>query len=370
MRSEAELRASPLHFRLAAENRLNAWRAWNGMTYPETLAGLAEETGAAADGAALCDLGPLARVTVTGPEAAAALARLCTRDVAALAVGALAETLWLDDAGAVRGLGRVARVAEEVFLLSSEVDDLPWIDAALFGFEASWEDRGGSLTEIGISGPAAPLLLGRLDAQPLSTLEPGTLREGEIRGLAVTALRAGQGSGFGLLCEAEDAPVLWDWLLALRGEMLLAPIGFAARELQRIEAGEPAPGRDFVPAQLCEDAAMAVPPAALGLAHLVDLERGHFNGRRALAAAPAPPRRLCRVLIEEPGDAAYAPVRAGGREIGQTMSAVWSPRANAGLALAWLPEKALLAGETLKVELRREEGLRRTVVEAALRVLL
>src|SRR3546814_4067940 len=60
------------------------------------------------------------------------------------------------------------------------------------------------------------------------------------------------------------------------------PIGFAALDLARIEAGFVVCGTDFKSAQAAVRPTRGRTPFELGAGRLVDFDKGHFNGRRAL----------------------------------------------------------------------------------------
>lgn len=359
--AETEIRATPLHTRLAAANRANQWCEWNGFTYPMRTMGLAAELHAARDTAALADVSPRARYRVTGKDAATYLARLLTRDAAAMPLGAVAETLWCADNGLVRGLGTVARVGEREFLLVGETPDGPWLDAGAFGFEVEIEDATLVTAALTLIGPQAAGALEFAGLEAAAAVNRGATASLTGRGIAMKVLRAASGDRFDLLAGNDDAAALWDLLDRALVGMDGGPIGFEALDVIRIEAGLPAPHRDFVPAQFAETDASAVTPFALGLKAWVDLDRGHFNGRRALKApgALAGRRELKRLLIDGQGDAAYAPVLLGPREAGHTVTAHWSPRANATAALAWLDPGAQGAKERLSVLQTTRDGMRR-----------
>lgn len=180
------------------------------------------------------------------------------------------------------------------------------------------------------------------------------------RGIAMTVLRAASGDRFDLLAGNDDAAALWDLLDRALVGMDGGPIGFEALDVIRIEAGLPAPHRDFVPAQFAETDASAVTPFALGEGV------GGFGSQpfqrtpRAEGAG-----RACRTArAETPPDrrAGRCRLRAGPlgpREAGHTVTAHWSPRANATAALAWLDPGAQGAKERLSVLQTTRDGMRR-----------
>ena len=81
-------------------------------------------------------------------------------------------------------------------------------------------------------------------------------------------------------------------------------------------------------------------PDEIGLGFMIDLEKGHFNGRRAILEARAK-RRLRHVLVglEIEGNipAEHAIVyHKKSQEVGLVSAAMWSPMAKRNIAIASL----------------------------------
>ena len=109
------------------------------------------------------------------------------------------------------------------------------------------------------------------------------------------------------------------------------------------------PHVDFVSAEQTIRTGRDRSPLELGLAWLVDFEKGHFNGRRALLAeragalggywsgwtSPATSRRTTR---------SCTPAADGKREIGSVSSATWSPTCKRNIALAMVDAPYFEAG--------------------------
>lgn len=358
---DIEIRVTPLHARTAAANRLNQWCAWNGYTYPAILSGLAAETGAARNAAGLADISPIAKYRIFGREAGACAARLLTRDAQRLAVGDAADTLWCDGQGFVRGLGRIVRLEGDEYWLLSDVADLPWLIDSAYGFDVEIADMSEDLAAIAVLGPRAALVLAAAGFEAVAALAAGAGGGVTLKGLEALALRRIGDPRFEIFAKPEDAALIWDWIAKAGASHGLLELGFQALELTRLEAGTPAPGADFTPAHLAQIDGAGVTPQALGLGGWVDMERGHFNGRRALRqpGAATPARVLRRIVIEGPGDAANSLLRLGPREAGHTVSALWSPRMNATVALAWVDADLAESEERLAVLSTIREGLRR-----------
>jgi aminomethyltransferase len=168
---------------------------------------------------------------------------------------------------------------------------------------------------------------------------------------------------------------LWDALMAAGRSRGIRPIGSAALNLARIEAGFLAPNVDFVSAEHTLRVGTARSPLELGLGWLVDFKKGHFNGRRALLEEQrrGPRRQLVGIDVDgnKPAHNAllYAE-RAGRTEIGSVTSALWSPTCKRNLGLAMVdaphfqPGSVFWADIYLNRELRWERRMcRARVVE-------
>jgi aminomethyltransferase len=79
-------------------------------------------------------------------------------------------------------------------------------------------------------------------------------------------------------------------------------------------------------------------PYEVGLGWVVNLEKGHFTGRRALQAEKArpPQRRLTKLVVDGNKPVGEAFIYAGkdGKQVGEVKCTTWSPILKANLALA------------------------------------
>jgi len=141
--------------------------------------------------------------------------------------------------------------------------------------------------------------------------------------------------------------------------------------MARIEAGFVLPNLDFVSAAHTIYLGTERSPLELGLAWLVDFNKGHFTGRRALLgeAARRPRRRLVGLDVEGTKPAHNALLyadRAGRKEVGSVTSATWSPTCKRNLALAMVHAPYIATGSTLwaDIYLQRELVWERRMVPA------
>ena len=177
--------------------------------------------------------------------------------------------------------------------------------------------------------------------------------------------------GYELWMEPSDAEHVWDALMRHGSTRGVRPIGSRALNMVRIEAGFVLPNMDFVSAAHTLRIGTERSPLELGLAWLVDFNKGHFTGRRALVAEHkrGPLRQLVGLDIEGTKPAHNALLyteRSGRKEAGSITSATWSPTCKRNLALAMVDAPYIATGSVLWAEiyLNRELVWERRMVQA------
>lgn len=334
------LLATPFHARAAAANACNVWENRGAFTLAGDYGDAAGEAAAARFGAVLADLSWHWRVMMTGPHAADFVARFFTRDASRLAPAAALDALWLNDAGAVRGAGTVARFGQEAFLLVSTAQDADWLGhaAGLYGVDV--KDMTAADGMLALIGPASAQILEQAGLD--SAFAPLTLKRQFWRGMDVALSRFGL--GYEIRCEPDNALILWDRLTAAGRSFALRPAGQKAVDILALESGVLRPGVDCQPAR--DGFASGPMPQSLGLCALVD--RTHlFNGRRGFLAA-GPDTALTGLLLDGDTPAPDAAVTLEGRSVGHTLTSLYSPALRQAVALAVFdqppPAGALKAG--------------------------
>jgi aminomethyltransferase len=115
-------------------------------------------------------------------------------------------------------------------------------------------------------------------------------------------------------------------------------MGLDALEMVRIEAGFIMPGFDFNCADSTIRADFDRSPYEVGLGWVVNLDKGHFTGRKALIAEKAQPakRRLTKIVVDgnKPVGEAFIFDGKNGKQVGEVKCSTWSPVIKANIALA------------------------------------
>jgi aminomethyltransferase len=253
--------------------------------------------------AGLFDVSHMGQASVRSRDlagAAAALERLMTADLAALAEGRTKYSLLTNDRGGILDDLMITRRADGFFLVvnaANKAQDWAILREGLAGAAELVEHPDRAL--LALQGPAAAAVLSRL-APAVADMKFMSLAEVELAGAACLVTRSGYTGedGYEISVPADRAVELVEALLAT-GEVELAGLG--ARDSLRLEAGLCLHGSDI-------DATTT--PVEADLAWALSRRRkaeGGFPGAAVVQAqlADGPPRR--RVGLKPEG---RAPARA------------------------------------------------------------
>ncbi|MEO1135191.1 MAG: glycine cleavage T C-terminal barrel domain-containing protein [Pseudomonadota bacterium] len=322
-------RPTPLFAAVASVSEANLWTCVNGWTAARVYTSVMQEYDTAKNAAVLADLGPLARYTVRGKNAAEFLGRLTTAPAVSLQTGESARGLMLDDRGFVLDLAEVSRLSDELFLLTLPSPHARHIALAARGLSVAADDISDQVAALGVFGPQTADVLAAAGLKSVSE----TMAASEVlRGVETAArpIQFGAMPGVELIFPKDESLTIWERIMRQGAGR---PIGLDALEVLRLEAGAPRPGLDFAPA--ASGGAQARTPEELGLAHLAPLDRGWFNGRRALRRlAGLPRRRLVSFSIDAEQSSPGAAVFCDDKAIGRITSCAWSPARKRVIAFA------------------------------------
>jgi tRNA-modifying protein YgfZ len=207
---------------------------------------------AARDAAVLCDLAPVAALSVTGADAAAFLQGQLTNDVAALADGGVQLSAWCSPKGRVLTnflLRRVTNDHFELLLPSSLAEPIAKrLRMFVLRSKVAIVDASRATVRLGVGGPAAAACI-------VATIgmTPALGHAMAIDGGTLVAL---PGNRFLIIASPEHAPTLWQMLTRAR------PAGISCWEWLTIRAAVPViipPTQDaFIPQMLNLDALEAI----------------------------------------------------------------------------------------------------------------
>jgi folate-binding protein YgfZ len=306
------------------------------------------EYGAVRERAGVIERADRGLVEVTGRDRAAFLNALLSNDVKSLTPGQGCAATLLDIHGKVQVTLLVWVLDDRILLLTppgmggatSEM-----LDKYLFAEKVVLEDVTGSRALLLLAGPDAPALVKRL-AGAAPPEAPWANVAGTLDGVDVRLVR-GEGetgeSEIWLMAPADAASRVRDAVVAAGAR----PVGEAAVETLRIEAGTPRFGLDV-------DASVLLPEIPFDA--LVSQTKGCYPGQEVVVRIRdrGHVNRHLRGLVLE-GDAPPAPgaeVWAGEATVGHVTSATRSPALRRPIALAFVRRQHAAPGT--RVEIRAE----------------
>jgi len=337
--------------------------AWSGYTVPDVFSSVEHEYFSIRNAASLFDLTPMIKYRIAGPDAQRYLNRLVTRDVSGLKVDRVAYAVWCNEFGHLIDDGTIFRLGADDFRLCTAERQLDWLLDSAIGFQVDVEEVTDRIAALALQGPTSCAILKAMGLAGIETLRPFEMGHYRLAGLPLMASRTGFTGdlGYELWIDPEGALQLWDALMAAGRPRGLRVIGYQALEMARIEAGFVLPNVDFVSAAQTVRLNRETTPFEMGLDWVVALDKGPFNGRRALLDEKrrGPRRRL--VGIEIAGNKAahgalvYDSSKAL-RQVGEITSALWSPtcKRNVALAMIQAPYFATLKEFWVDIYLHRE----------------
>jgi len=332
---------TPFHSRTSRLCRTNDWARWAGYTTVQVFTDVELEYFAVRNASTLFDLSPMVKYRIAGPDATQYLNRLVTRDVAKLRPGRVAYTVWCDDRGKVLDDGTLFRLSDSEFRLCSQERHVSWLLDSAIGFDVAIDDVSEDLAALALQGPTACAVLKRLGLADVEMIKPFHIAHFPFEGDSLMVSRTGFTGdlGYELWTKSGNAIALWDRLMAAGAAHGIVAVGSAAIDLARIEAGFIAANVDFVAAEQALRATRRRSPVELGLGWLVDFDKGHFNGRRALLEERRRGSKYCLVALDvegnKPGNDALVYYKKS-KLVGHITSAMWSPTCKRNLALASL----------------------------------
>jgi len=366
---------TPFDTRTAAANGAGEWSRWAGYRTASVYTLTSLEHAAVRNTAALFDISPMIKYRIAGSDAVPFLDRLLTRNVGKIAVGRAAYALWCDDHGKVIDDGTLFRLEDGVFQLNAQERHLPWLRDSAIGFSITIADVTDTIAALALQGPTSCAVLKALGLAGIETLKPYRLETFDFAGEPLVVSRTGYTGdlGYELWIAPAKAEALWDALMEAGALHGITPAGGQALELARIEAGFIQTNVDFMSIDRALRPSRGRSPFELGLGWLVDLEKGHFNGRRALLAErEAGSRyRLVGLDVAHNKPAAHALIYRGrgGREVGSVTSAAWSPTLKRNLALATLRADRAGDGSDLWADIYVAKELKWEKIRATCRIL-
>ena len=313
---------------------------WTPVVFPSV--GTIGEYWATREAVSIQDMSGLRKFDIVGPDAKTLLQMATTRDLSRLPVHRGQYSLMCDESGEVIDDGTLFRMAPELFRWCCGTEES---GRALRNLAQSMQLQvrihalGNALPNLALQGPSSRDLL-----QEICFFQPTVPNLNQLKwfGVSVARIKDREGVpfmlarsgytgelGYEIFCAQAHANEIWDAIIQSGEVFGIQPMGSAALDILRIEAGLPAADAEFAP---------GVDAIEAGLEFAIDFRKTDFLGKSALSRNIKHPRRVCRGLLTGCCDAVQsgAPVLHGERQVGVVTSATWSPLLERTIALARL----------------------------------
>jgi folate-binding protein YgfZ len=325
------------------------WTTASGCVLPERFSEVTQECRAVREGAGVIDRSDRAWLEATGDDAVRFVHGMVSNQVKELAPGDGRYALLLDAHGHILADLYALRLVEGLLLethwsLKERVRET--LEKFIIADDVELFDRSDRLTALSVEGPAAGKLLTVAGAARLPTGE-GNHSETQLADAPLRIVRVSETGedGYRLVFAVEHAPNVWEALAGQRDAAAWQPVGHAALNVLRVEAGIPRYGVDVDERTL--------PPEAGLEARAISYNKGCYVGQETVERIRSRGhvnRRL--VGLQLPGDSLPAPgakLSADGKEVGWITSAVESPSLGC-IALGYVRREYLASGTKLALE--------------------
>ena len=310
-----------------------------GWEMPVQYEGVIQEHKAVRTDAGVFDVSHMGEIEVEGPTARDLLQSMLSNDVDKLQPGDAQYTLLTNEDGGIIDDLIVYRLDAHRFLIVANASNVN----AVFRWLKEHELRGSDVRDVSddyallaVQGPHA---LERLGVPPAKAF---TWAMGEQDGVEVMINRTGYTGeeGVELGCMSDDAPALWDAILA-RG---VTPAGLGARDTLRLEVCYPLHGNDIGPQWDAISSglgwACALGTDFTGVERLREIKQR--GSERKLV-----PFRMTEKAIPRQG------MRIEGG--GEVTSGSLSPMLEVGIGLGYVPSVAATPGTELVIDVRGKQ---------------
>src|SRR6266404_8650485 len=337
------LQRTPLHDRhVELGAKMVPFAGWE---MPVQYEGVIQEHKAVRTDSGVFDVSHMGEIEIEGPQATPLLQSLLSNDLDRIAPGEAQYTLLTNERGGIIDDLIAYRLDQCRYLLVVNASNRE----ATYRWLKEREIRGSEVTDVSdeyaLLAAQGPRAIERLGLPPAKQF---TFAEAKLDGIDVMANRTGYTGedGCELLCMAEDAVPLWDFVLA-RG---VVPCGLGARDTLRLEVCYPLHGNDISPDT---DAISA------GLGWVCALDKD-FTGVEELRRIKevGPEQRLVAFVMEEKAIPRQGMAIEGG---GEVTSGTHSPMLDIGIGMGYVPAAHAAADTELTIDVRGKPRAARVV---------
>ncbi len=322
-----------------------------GWDMPVTFAGTIEEHNNVRTKVGIFDVGHMGEIEIKGPKALDMVQKISTNDASKLAAGQAHYSALTYPEGTFVDDMLVHKMDDDHFFLCVNAGnmekDYKWIaENRIDGSEII--NSSDYYAQISVQGPSALNTLKGLADIDISTIKYYWFSKGRICGRDAIIARTGYTGedGFELYIAQKDAVPVWKEVMKAGEPFGIQPIGLAARDTLRLEAGMCLYGNDM-------DDKTTVLEA--DLKWIVKLDKGDFMGRDVLVQQneEGVEKILAGFELTDKGIARHGyPVFYQGKEAGIVTSGTHAPFLEKSIGMAHVPPEAATPGTAIEIEIR------------------
>ncbi|MGI8744646.1 MAG: glycine cleavage system aminomethyltransferase GcvT [Bryobacteraceae bacterium] len=347
----AALKTTPLN---QAHRRLGAKMVdFGGWEMPVQYSGIIDEHRAVREAVGLFDVSHMGEIEIRGPEALTLVEYVATNAASKLKVGQAQYSGLLYEHGGFVDDILVHKVDDDHYFIcvnaSNQEKDFEHIDSSNH-WHAKVEYASDRYAQLAIQGPKALPTLQKLTKTELAPIKYYHFTDGEVSGAWARIARTGYTGedGFEIYVAPDEADRIWYQVLDAGAEFGIKPCGLGARNTLRLESKMALYGHEI-------DA--TITPFEAGLAWIVKLEKGDFQGRKVLERQKAGGVKRKLVGFEMTGRGigrdGYE-VHIDGAPVGWVTSGGPSPTLGKNIGLCYLPADRAHPGQRIQVMVRNQ----------------
>lgn len=226
------------------------------------------------------DLSTMGEVDIKGPGAERLINRLLVNEIRDMHPGQIRYSTMCNEDGGIVDDVTVYKFGDEHFMIVTSsgprLKSAQWIAEHAAGMSAYVTDQSGSIALISVQGPRSrDFLLAIIREADLENQKFFWFGRGVVNDTHLLISRSGYTGelGYELYIPAEEAAVMWEYLLQSGAEFGLQPYGVAAMQSLRIEKAFPLYGPDIDENRN---------PFEVGLNRWIRFDKRQFIGREAL----------------------------------------------------------------------------------------
>jgi glycine cleavage system T protein len=320
-----------------------------GVELPERFTDPVEEYYVVREKVGLLDLAFRSRIRMTGEDRVSFLQGMVSNDVKSLKPGGGCLATLLTEQGRIVADLRVYAL-ENCFLLDVDVrikdKVLETLSRFIIADDVEMEDLSESCVMIALQGPRASQVLAAAGVG-VSLGKELQHCETTIRDIATHVIRISDTGeeGYELVVSRAQVETVWQMLLEAGATVGLQPVGLAALNMLRIEAGIPWYGVDMDESRIVLE---------VGLEQAISFKKGCYLGQEVVERATARGhvnRKLSGFIIQlgdmpAPGEK----LLSDGQEVGWVTSVARSPRLGMPIGLGYVRREHLAPGTQLRID--------------------